>query len=151
MDSSNNLSNLESITIQKANLVWDIYKYRHDLCWRLLFQTIIAVVLVSVAPYANENATLALGRWMLMPPVVGVVLTGLAIVRMLTELDLWKEIKVGHFKLQKALELPEIKDKKWWFSFKADLIIYLSVLLLLGIANFIVVAMCWIPYLDARN
>jgi hypothetical protein len=151
MDTSNELSNKDTINIQKADLVWDMYKYRHDLCWRLLFQTVIAVVIVSMAPYANENATLALGYWMLMSPAIGVLLTGLAIIRMLTEIDLWKEVKFSHFKLQKALDLPETKDKKWWLSFKADLLIYLCVLLLLGITNLIVVALVWIPYLEGAE
>jgi hypothetical protein len=150
MDNSTNLNN-KDITIEKADLVWDIYKYRHDLCWRLLFQTVIAVVFVSVAPYINEDVTLALGWWILVSPGVGVVLTVLSVVRLLTELDLWKEIKDGHHELQKALDLPESRDKMWWLSFKVDLIIYLSVLLLLSIANVIAVAMCWIPYLEARK
>jgi len=46
-----NDANLSDIPVQKAQVLWNEYKYRHDLVWRVLFQVTAAAVILSVAPY----------------------------------------------------------------------------------------------------
>jgi hypothetical protein len=41
--------------IDAGRLLWDEYKYRHDLIWKLVFQLTTAVILINTAPYLEAD------------------------------------------------------------------------------------------------
>ena len=58
--------------MQKAQVLWNEYKYRHDLVWRVLFQVTAAAVILSVAPHlAPKDVVYYLRLWLLAAPVWG--------------------------------------------------------------------------------
>jgi hypothetical protein len=70
-----NDANLSDIPVQKAQVLWNEYKYRHDLVWRVLFQVTAAAVILSVAPYlAPPEVVYYLRLWLLAAPVLAFVL-----------------------------------------------------------------------------
>jgi hypothetical protein len=47
--------------IEEGSLIWDEYKYRHDLIWKHLIRSTLAVFALIVVPYSsNLNANFAL-------------------------------------------------------------------------------------------
>jgi hypothetical protein len=55
-------------SLEKAKLLWEEYRYRHDLMWRLTFQITAAFVALSVAPYLNQGIVEGLGIWIVAVP-----------------------------------------------------------------------------------
>jgi hypothetical protein len=60
---------------QDEDRIWDEYKYRHDLCWRLVFQLTTAVVIISVVPYIKPDVAKQLGSIIAVLPIIGIALT----------------------------------------------------------------------------
>ncbi|HXD11604.1 MAG TPA: hypothetical protein VN653_16180 [Anaerolineales bacterium] len=56
----------DDIDLDEAKFLWDEYRYRHDLCWRLIFQITTAVVAILIVPYIQPTITksVALGLWL---------------------------------------------------------------------------------------
>lgn len=133
--------------IEKANLVWDEYKYRHEHCWKLIFQITVAVVVVSIVPYTNEKIAKVLGYLIVSLPVLGIILTLFSILRVKHELVLWKEIRDKHTALQINLGILENK-KSPKSTFRRDVLIYLGILAFLGIINCVAIVFVWIPALQ---
>jgi hypothetical protein len=86
---------------ERYNALWDEYKYRHDLIWRVTFQVTAAAVLIGVSPYLNEKVTTALGWWLLAVPILALGLVGAAYSVIVHEIALFGEIKCEYRSLQK--------------------------------------------------
>ena len=119
----------------EAELLWDEYKYRHEHCWKTIFQLTSASVLLGVVPYLDAKLPKVLAYWLLAPPILSVALIGFAMFRMRRELYLLRQVKSLHRDRQKCLyhfrhDGPKGTFDKhvWW---------YLAVLLLLAIMNVI--------------
>ncbi len=49
--------------LERAKYLWEEYRYRHDLIWRLLFRMTAVAVLLSIAPFTiDELAAKKAGR-----------------------------------------------------------------------------------------
>lgn len=130
--------------LEKLKLIWDEYKYRHQHCWKLIFQTTAAVVAVSVIPYINTSTDLVkkLGYLMVALPALGFALTVFSMFRMHKELGLLDTIREKYRELQK--DLLDITHKEGRTTFKRDVMIYMGVLAALNIANMYVLKSQWI-------
>jgi hypothetical protein len=84
---------------QEPGPIWDEYKYRHDLCWRLIFQITTAVVVISVIPYIEEDVASTLQRWIIALPVIGILLVLFGLARLRGEIELLDMVKTKHREL----------------------------------------------------
>jgi hypothetical protein len=84
---------------QNPQLIWDEYKYRHDLCWRLVCQIATAVVVISVVPYIQTDVASKLQGWIIALPVIGILLALLGLARLDRELDLLRKVTLKHREL----------------------------------------------------
>ena len=133
--------------IEKATLIWDEYKYRHEHRWKLLFQITAAVVIVSVAPYTNEKVAMALGNRIILLPLLGIILTAFSCLRVKKELALWKDIRDRHIEFQRILLILD-HNKLQKSTFKRDVLGYLIILGILDLFNMAIIAFVWIPALN---
>jgi hypothetical protein len=133
--------------------LWDEYKYRHDLCWRLLFRTTVVVVTLSSVPYAlPADKTKVLGGWLLFMPLLAAFTNFLAL--------LWMQLELKHFEavdreyIDYRLERSKQEDGStpgkqddWneFGSFPFVINAYLIGLLLLGLLNLFVISDIWLP------
>jgi hypothetical protein len=117
-------------------LVWDEYKYRHDLCWRLIFQITVGAILIYVVPYIERDVATRLECWMVALPAIGIVFVGFGWLRLRTEQDLLVRLRKEHW--------YEIKEKG---SFKRHATVYLGALILLGVVDIVVICVIWVPNL----
>jgi hypothetical protein len=120
---------------QDEDRIWDEYKYRHDLCWRLVFQLTTAVVIISVVPYIKPDVAKQLGSIIAVLPIIGIALTLLGYARLNREFALLDAIRGKHRELQGLLG-PE-DDAETKFSKHAKF--YLWCLLGLGFVDVVVV------------
>ena len=111
-------------TVDEGNLIWDEYKYRHDLIWRhLIRSTLVLVGLVTVRYSTAFNPTLslvifawvvALGYWLLTLLVIEPEL------RLLTKIrNLHRERQKHCFRLVNEIT-PPFDEKDWGAIFFAD-------------------------------
>jgi hypothetical protein len=128
---------------EEAQLVWDEYKYRHDLCWRLVFQITTGAVLISVAPYLNPALAESLGIWLLALPLLGTLLAIVGLKRLSAEHKLLDLVREKHRCLHKETYRTDYRSMKE--TFRRDTVTYLGLLVLLGVVNFLVVLFVWLP------
>ena len=123
-------------------LLWSEYKYRHDLSWRVVMQVTAAAVIVASLPYANIRITKALGRWVLLAPLIGVALTAFGWFTMEAELALLGLIREKYRELQRAhLGL----DHKRTSGFTRRVRLYLIIFIALQLLNLVALVRLWIP------
>ena len=124
--------------LENAQFIWDEYKYRHELIWKLIFQITTAVVAVSIIPYIlNKEIEKKLGLFIIALPIIGLGLTYLSKLRMKEELKILKGLREVHRRFHKLIfEIP-YKDES---TFTRHVINYLNYLIILGILNITTVA-----------
>lgn len=138
---------------QDPGPIWDEYKYRHDLCWRLVFQLTTAVVVIAVIPYIQKDVASTLQGWIIVLPVIGVFLVLLGLARLRRELELLDKVKTKHRGLllwNYGLEYPADfeEDQSRLKGFKNHVTWYLMSLALLGAMNVVVIWFKWLPSLS---
>jgi hypothetical protein len=119
---------------EEASLLWDEYKYRHDLIWRHMIRSTVALVVLLTLRYTTEfgdNYYLSVGGWFL-----AVMYTGFTVLVVHNELELYDQIKKLHRKRQHYYFglFPEIHDKKrkrTGSGFSSRVMFYLIVLFIL--------------------
>lgn len=82
-------------------LLWDEYKYRHDLIWKHLVRSTLAVIALLFMPYSteyNNNNTFNLGA-----PVIAVIYLIFTLFVICREIELLEGIKRIHRKRQYQL------------------------------------------------
>jgi hypothetical protein len=121
-----------------AQLVWDEYVHRHELCWRLIFQSTIATILIYVVPYVRRDVAAKVGYFMVSLPVIGIALAWFAWRRFLSEDDLLQLVREKHW---------STKKRAGHSSFKHDATIFLWALIGLGVVNVAALCIVWIPRL----
>ena len=136
----------KDVNLEKAKFIWEEYKYRHEHCWKLIFQITAAVVIVLIIPYTNTDIAKSLEYWIVSLPVLGIVLTVFSLLRMNKELSVLDKIKNKHRALQQ--ELYSIDYKKSLSTFSRDVKFYLVGLLMMSIIDVIVLVFIWIPKLQ---
>jgi hypothetical protein len=133
----------ESRSRLPADLVWDEYKYRHDLCWRLVFQITAGVVAISVVPYLEKDIANELGRWILVLPSIGVALAFFGWLRLRKEQAILDEVRKRHRELHPTLYGVEAESDGRSFKLHTDL--YLLTLVIVGLLNVGVIVRVWLP------
>ena len=99
----------------EASLIWDEYKYRHDLIWRHLIRSTLALVALITVPFANafeENLALIIFAWLAALVYWRVTYTVVQV-----ELRLFSEIKYLH-RLRQSSHFQI--HKEWVRSVKAS-------------------------------
>jgi len=128
------------------HLIWDEYKYRHDLCWRLVFQITAAVVLISIVPYIQKDVAATLHWAIVALPVLGILLACLGVLRLNRELVLLRKVTLKHRELHQE-NYPGLSYEPEKDLFKRDVLAYMMSLVVLGVVNVAVVAAVWLPTL----
>lgn len=128
--------------LPEAKLIWKEYRYRHDLCWRLIFQITIAVVAILVIPYIRADITKSVGPWILALPALAVVLVLFSISRMKSELGILDKIRALHRERQGKVHHIPWKSSR---HFTRDVVLYLIALGLVSIADMAALLFLWLP------
>jgi Na+/melibiose symporter-like transporter len=118
-------------------LVWEEYQYRHDLCWRLIFQTTIAAILIYVVPYVERDVAAELQYFMLALPVIAIALVLFALRRFLSEEEHLERVRQKHWSTRKRDHSSFRRDAKW----------FLIALMALGVVNIAAICIVWVPRL----
>jgi hypothetical protein len=128
--------------LERAKLLWDEYKYRHEYCWRTVFQLTTAIVILSVIPYVHKDIVMILTWGILALPVLSLALALFSLFLMNRELDSLRKIKDEYRKLQATLFEIRYTRKS---MFKSVFLMYLLTLVFLSLVNLWLVARIWIP------
>jgi hypothetical protein len=146
--------------IEDLKYLWDVYKYRHELCWSAIYKITVAVIALAALPYAAKpGLTGALGGWMLVPPVIGTAFAAYGIFVINNELHLFSKAKLAYHSLQNRFleavlseEVEEVKagakhkvttSNARWMPFDIYAHVLVSVLLLLSLGNTVLLMVCW--------
>ena len=130
--------------LAKANLLWDEYKYRHQHCWKVVFQITIALVVISVIPYTQKEVVRVLQRGIMALPVLALGLVLFSIVIMWRELALLSKVKIAYRHLQGQMNIVTHPSRPSWFSF--FVLSYMTGLFIAGWFNLYFLWVKWIPY-----
>ena len=139
---SENKTQCGSGAIESAKLIWDEYKYRHEHCWKLIFQVTIAVVIISIIPYSQVHVGERLREWILLLPLVGCALTAFGLAQLNGEMKILDKLRTRHRKTHSELHLIEYGEDTDLFSRHVHM--YLGFILILEIVNAIVLLFLWI-------
>jgi hypothetical protein len=118
-------------------LVWEEYRHRHDLCWRLIVQTTIAAILIYVVPYVQRDVAAKLQYFMVALPLIGITLVVFALRRFRSEEEHLERVRRKHWSTKEAEH----------GSFRRDAQLFLSALIALGIVNIAAICIVWLPRL----
>jgi hypothetical protein len=62
-------------SVELGRYLWEEYKYRHDLIWKLLFRVTTVVTLLSIAPFTIDDLTGSrVGTWINVLPVLALAM-----------------------------------------------------------------------------
>lgn len=137
------MENNDTEILEKTKLLWEEYRYRHELCWKLIFQTTAAVVIILIIPFIKTEIMCAIHYWIIAVPLIALAFLFL-IYRCLTrELLLLQKIRVKYRELQKKLYDIDHNINDDMFSYNVKL--YLVTLGLLSIIEVIIILFVWIP------
>ena len=82
------MSNLE-----RAKYLWEEYKYRHDLIWRLLFRVTFVAVLLTITPFTiNKSIRDRVDGWLTLLPILAILLVVGSWLLLVTEFRLFAPI-----------------------------------------------------------
>ena len=75
MGDSASTASPESINVQRAQYVWEEYRYRHDLIWKLLFRMTAVAVLLAITPFTIKDlASESAEDWVKLLPAIALLL-----------------------------------------------------------------------------
>lgn len=95
---------------EQLGYLWDVYKYRHGLCWQAVYKIIAAVIVLNMLPYAKPYLNTIPKGLMLVPPVIGTLLAAFGLFVVNNELRLFSQIKIAHHVLQERFLESVLKD-----------------------------------------
>jgi hypothetical protein len=130
--------------LEELQLLWEEYKYRHDLVWRVIFQLTAAIVILSVIPYINRDIVQVLKWGILSAPVLSIALIIFGFFLVNNELDLFHKIKDEYRERQTKL-FPKITHEHGGVSVRQMVRFYFISILVLSLVNLFVVLCVWIP------
>jgi hypothetical protein len=121
----------EDDILNKARFLWEEYSYRHDLCWKLIFQTTAVVILILVIPFTKIDIVKIVNYWIISLPSIATVFLVFMYCRMTKELSLLEKVRTKHREFQAYLYNIQHDFKKETFSLHVKLyLIALSILVL---------------------
>jgi hypothetical protein len=149
-------------SVAELEYLWDEYKYRHDLCWRAIYQIVAAVVVLGTVPYLKDELTKVLGLCMLVPAVLAAVLAGFGISVLMNELYIFAKSKLAYHIRQDAFlshRITNAEDKKFVMHeltektargtpFDRYVVGFMVALSVLSVANVLFLGLRWIPHIE---
>jgi hypothetical protein len=139
---SDNKTQNDSMIVESAKLIWDEYKYRHEHCWKLIFQITIAVVIISIIPYSQEHIGKRLKEWIVLLPLVGCALTVFGLARLNGEMRILDKLRARHREIQSKLHGIEHGKEAGLLSRHVHW--YLGFILILEVINALVLLYLWL-------
>ena len=137
-----NPEEVPTTNLERAKYLWEEYKYRHDLIWRLLFRVTFVAVVLTITPFTiNKSIRDRVHDWLILLPILAILLAAGSWVLLATEFRLFQPIdKLYRWFRERALEgdlpipqagaLRKISQKKHDFF---TCIVYLYPLLLIAL------------------
>lgn len=148
-----NASQGESAVTLKDELscLWEEYQYRHDLVWRVTLRLTFVVSFLSIIPHVYGTLRTNIGRLMLVPPVLSVLLALFGSLVVLNEYRLLQMIRRAYRSVQTAFfsqllgegKLCEVPQYPGLPLFGTFLLIYAVSLFGLALVNFVTIASNW--------
>src|SRR3982751_5988436 len=129
---------------ESGPFVWDEYKYRHELCWNLLFKITYTTTILSIIPYLNNDIIPQAKRLVFFTPLVGIVLSIVSGFRLRRELKLLDKIRTLHRHSQNnlykdlSIDIYKPHDLAKGSHFTLHVTIYLIILTGLAVINFLI-------------
>jgi Mn2+/Fe2+ NRAMP family transporter len=132
----------DDVDLDEAKFLWDEYRYRHDLCWRLIFQITTAVVAILIVPYIQPTITKSVGLWIVALPFLAFILVLFSMSRMMRELEILGKVRTAHRARQ-----SKIHHITWTNGshFTRDVMLYLLGLMIVCIAAGFSLIYIWRP------
>jgi hypothetical protein len=131
-------------SLDTERLTWEEYKYRHELCWNLLFKITLVATTLSIIPYLNNAIITEAKHLVIFTPLIAIAISVIGAIRLSGELKLLDKIRYIHRKLQNAQFIEEIHTKKEIkelgakSKFTIHVKMYMFFLTCLSILNFII-------------
>lgn len=120
--------------IEFSKYLWEEYKYRHDLVWRLLFRFTGAIVAIIIAPYVYTDASSEVGNWIIVLPLLALILSIIGFFWIRFELDLFGSIDYKFNEYQSYI-FNDKMDKNKPKKFRKAVLFYHSALFFLTFFN----------------
>jgi hypothetical protein len=77
----------DSVDVQRAQYVWEEYRYRHDLIWKLLFRMTAVAVLLAITPFTIKDlASESAEDWVKLLPAIALLLVAASAIVLRSEL-----------------------------------------------------------------
>ena len=147
---ANQTENISEVKVNEdalalANFTWDEYKYRHELCWNLIFKLTLVTTTLSIIPYLNNNIIQQAERILFFTPLIAIGVSMIGGYRLYRELKLLDKIRNLHRAFQKRTydalyhtlfqeDLHKLKGS----NFTSSVLTYLIILTCLALINFII-------------
>ena len=121
--------------LELARYLWEEYKYRHDLIWRLLFRVTAVAALLSIAPFTiSDTAGQRAGFLVKFLPGLAIGLVLASWIVLIVELRLFKPIDRHYVRAQDSVVgEPVRKAEKLEHMFEWVVRLYPGLLLILTI------------------
>ena len=79
--------------LDRANYLWEEYKYRHDLIWKLLFRVTFVAVVLTITPFTiSKPIRDGVHDWLTLLPILAILLAVGSCVLLATEFWLFRPI-----------------------------------------------------------
>jgi hypothetical protein len=134
----------KDLKLERAKFLWDEYRYRHELCWKLIFQITTAVVIILIIPYIKVDIAKSIGKAIVSLPILAIALSGFSISRLSRELDILDKIRSKHREHHKNLFHIKYKGGS---NFSRDVKLYLWGLALISVVDIVAIVCVWLPTL----
>jgi hypothetical protein len=112
MDDSTGNSTPQLADVEKAKYLWEEYRYRHDLIWRLGFRMTAVAVLLSIAPFTiNDLAKDRAEEWVNALPAIALALVAISWLVLQFELSLFNPIDRHYTAAQDKVVGKHVRDE----------------------------------------
>jgi len=130
--------------VEVAALLWEEYKYRHDLIWRLLFRVTAVAALLSIAPFTIDDViTNEVGIWIKFLPILAFLLVAASWGVLWIEFRLFRPINDHYVRAQDAAVGEKVRTWRESDVFKWIVVLYPGLLLVLT-----TVVICLVFHMD---
>jgi hypothetical protein len=118
--------------IELAKYLWEEYRYRHDLIWRLLFRMTAVAALLSIAPFTIDDLVKRqVGAWVDVLPGLALAFVLISWPVLYLEFKLFKPIDECCEEAQNRAVGRAVRRRKRWDAFKRIVYLYPLILALL--------------------
>jgi hypothetical protein len=132
--------------VEIAQYLWEEYRYRHDLIWRLLFRVTAVATTLSIAPFGIEDLVAKqVGMWIAFLPVLAVLMVVGSVPLFSTELRRFHTVKDFYRKAQNEVVGEQVHDPRTRDLFDWLIPLYLRILFILSLVVALLVWFEWYP------